>query len=120
MRFDAPEMADVLFAATDATALDELPFGVIGIDEDDEVVVYNQAERDFAGLSLEAVIGKDLFAEVAPCMNNFMVAQRLDDEAAMDETIDYVLTLKMKPTNVKLRMIKSAEHDTRFILVKRA
>lgn len=32
-----------------------------------------------AGLLLESVIDEDLFNTVAPCMNNFLVAQKFED-----------------------------------------
>lgn len=117
MQFDAPETADALFSLNAPEEADSFEFGVIGLNEDDEVVVYNTAESKFAGLPMDSVLGKDFFTEVAPCMNNYMVAQRMEDEAAVDDVIDYVLTLKMKPTNVKLRILKRDDEDLRFILV---
>jgi len=69
------------------------------------------------------VLGLPLFTVVAPCMNNFMVGQRFDEAAegseAMDDTIDYVLTLRMRPTKVKLRLIASPGSATRYVLVNR-
>ena len=45
------------------------------------------------------MLGRPLFTQVAPCLNNFMVAQRFEDAAdegsELDDTIDYVLTLRM-------------------------
>ena len=70
---------------------------------------YNAFESKAAGLSLQRVIGNDLFTVVAPCMNNYLVAQRFEDAAEggsrLDATIDYVLTLRMRPTKVKLRLL---------------
>ena len=40
-------------------------------------------------------------------MNNYLVAQRFIDEPEIDDTIDFVLTLRMRPTPVKLRLLKS-------------
>ena len=59
------------------------------------------------------VVGQPLFTVVAPCMNNYLVAQRFEDAAAtgtvLDATIDYVLTLRMRPMKVHLRLLASAE-----------
>ena len=99
--------------------MDELPFGVIGFDASGTVQVYSLAESRMAGLSPDKVVGKHIFAVVAPCMNNFMVAQRFEDEQELDATIDYVLTLKMRPTPVKLRMLKSAGITRRYLLIQR-
>ena len=117
MRFDDPDMLNFLVKASDAGTLDELDFGVIGFNEDDEVTDYNAFEANAAGLSKSGVLERDLFTEVAPCMNNFMISGRFDDEDEIDEVIDYVLTLKMKPTKVRLRLLKSPSRPERFILL---
>jgi hypothetical protein len=69
------------------------------------------------------VLGQPLFTNVAPCLNNFMVAQRFedaqDDGAALDDTIDYVLTLRMRPVKVKLRLLAEPGSDQRYVLVQR-
>jgi hypothetical protein len=70
-------------------------------------------------LSPKRVLGKHFFEEVAPCMNNFMVAQRFDDEDALDDILPYVLTLRMRPTPVRLRLLKAAGCVTRFVLIER-
>ncbi len=91
LQFDNVPLAD-LNAATRET-LDALPFGVIGFAADGRVTVYNAFESAGAGLRAANVLGRHLFDEVAPCMNNFMVAQRFEDEATLDATLPYVLTL---------------------------
>ena len=111
-----------LQGATDA-ALDALPFGVIGFDSQGIVQRYNQWESQAAGLSPQRVLGHALFTVVAPCMNNFMVAQRFDDAAAagepLDAVIDYVLTLRMRPVKVKLRLLAAPGQTMRYVLVER-
>ena len=107
---------------TDAE-IDTLDFGVIGIDAANVVRRYNACESRMAGLSLQRVLGHPLFTVVAPCMNNFMVAQRFEDAAAggqpLDATIDYVLTLRMRPVKVKLRLLAQPGEGTRYVLVMR-
>jgi photoactive yellow protein len=109
---------DKLNQAT-AASLDDFPFGIIRFGEDHLVNAYNAFEAGNAGLSPGRVIGKHVFEEVAPCMNNFMVAQRFADEAELDTIIPYVLTLRMRPTRVRLRLIKSARGNNRLLLVDR-
>ena len=103
--------------------LDALTFGVIGMDEVGVVERYNSFESKAAGLSRERVIGQSLFAAVAQCMNNFMVAQRFDDALAngttLDAAIDYVLTLRMRPDKVKLRLLAAPGVAIRYVLVQR-
>jgi len=107
-----------------AEALDALDFGVIGFDAEGLVQRYNAFESKAAGLSPERVLGHALFTVVAPCMNNFMVAQRFDDAqqtgTTLDDTIDYVLTLRMRPVKVKLRLLASPAEKIRYVLVYRA
>jgi len=99
--------------------LDELPFGVIGMSADGIARLFNAAESRLSGLSPASVIGADFFQTVAQCMNNFMVAQRFEDEAELDATIDFVLTLRMRPTPVRLRMLKGVAAQRRYILIQR-
>ena len=103
--------------------LDALDFGVIGIDANAVVQRYNSFESKAAGLSSQRVLGQALFTVVAPCMNNFMVAQRFDDALAsgstLDATVDYVLTLRMRPVKVKLRLLAAPGGASRYVLVQR-
>ena len=120
--FDARGLADVLDASSQEQ-IDTLDFGVIGFDAAANVQRYNAFESQAAGLSPQRVIGEPLFTNVAPCLNNFLVAQRFEDaleEASeLDDTIDYVLTLRMRPIKVKLRLLASANSGTRYVLVQR-
>ena len=117
MNFANSSIRDLDAAPRDT--LDELPFGVIGFDAGGTVDLYSAAESRMAGLSPDKVLGKHIFGVVAPCMNNYLVAQRFEDEPELDATIDYVLTLKMRPTPVKLRMLKSAGAARRYLLIQR-
>ena len=120
------EQADLLSALADCTQdqLDALGFGVIGFDAAGVVRQYNRFESAASGLSPQRVLNADLFSTVAPCMNNFMVAQRFEDAAAageaLDDTIAYVLTLRMRPTRVKLRLLADPARTMRYVLVERA
>ena len=120
--FDTPALAELLDASSQ-DQLDALDFGVIGFDADTIVQRYNAVESQAAGLSPQRVIGEPLFTNVAPCLNNFMVAQRFEDAAdegsELDDTIDYVLTLRMRPVKVKLRLLASADGANRYVLVQR-
>lgn len=99
--------------------VDALPYGVVGLDPAGSVEVYNVTESRLAGIPQSMVLGWHYFAETAQCMNNFMVAQRFEDEAEIDDIIDYVLTLRMRPTPVRLRLLKSASAARRYLLIQR-
>lgn len=118
----AEQFTTVLFKdliAADGQSLDNYSFGIIGFGADYIVTLYNALESASSGLNPTRVIGKHFFEEVAPCMNNFMVAQRFQDEPELDAVIPYVLTWRMRPTPVRLRLIQSRKADTRFVLVER-
>ena len=103
--------------------INALEFGVIGFDDECIVRLYNSYESKMAALPLESVIDADYFNSVAPCMNNFLVAQKfedaIDDKVNLDEVMDYVLTLKMKPTRVKLRLISGPQLPLNYLAILR-
>ncbi len=107
----------------DNEALDELDFGVIGFDADGIVRRYNRFEATAAGLARERVAGRSLFTAVAPCMNNGMVAHRFERAAASGEALDatfpYVLTLRLRPVAVRLRLLADPSATHRYVLVER-
>ncbi len=114
--------ADIRLADIDGLAdqeLDVLPFGVIGLSADCLVEIYNQTESRLAGLSGDIVIGSHFFLTTAQCMNNFMVAQRFEDEAELDAIIDFMLTFRMRPTPVRLRLLQCRAIQRRYILIER-
>lgn len=120
--FDDAQVLPALASAS-AAELDLLEFGLIGFDAEGVVRAYNAYESKCAGLSADRVMNHPLFTVVAPCMNNFLVAQRFEDAAAaalhLDATIDYVLTLRMRPVKVKLRLLADPALALRYVLVLR-
>jgi photoactive yellow protein len=122
LSFDQADLLDQLNAMDDA-ALDLVTFGVIGFDDQGMVRRYGAAESRMAGLGRHQTVGLPLFSVVAQCMNNFLVAQRFDDSQAaglaLDETVDYVLTLRMKPVRVKLRLLSAPAQALRYVCILR-
>ena len=120
--FEQADIAERLTAADD-DALDMMQFGIIGFDEQTVVHRYNTFESKLAGLDKSRVLGHPFFTSVAPCMNNFLVAQRFEEALAtgdsLDATLDYVLTLRMKPIKVKLRLLAEPGHLMRYVLILR-
>ena len=122
MSFDDVDLLERLLACSPAD-LDVLTFGVIGFDAEAIVTTYNAPEARWAGLVQGDVIGTNMFEIVAPCMNNFLIAEQFKDaleiEGTMDETLEYVLTLRMRPTPVILRLLARHGILTRYILICR-
>lgn len=103
---------------SDPDALDALPFGVSGLNEERTVEIHNKTESRLADLDADTVLGRHFFTAVAPCMNTFIVAEGFEEETDLDETIDYILTVRMRPTSVKLRMLKGSGVTRRCLFVQ--
>lgn len=117
---ESAHLAELLDAQS-PEAMDVLGFGVIGFDLDEIVVVYNAFESARAGIGKERVLGRNVFTDVAPCTNNFLVSQRyrdaLEQGVDLDEQLDYVFTLRMAPTPVRLRLLATADAPRRYLVV---
>lgn len=117
--FEDPRLAKYLDEVRDdPAAYDTLEFGLIAMDLEGTVVAYNEHESRFAGISPERVIGTMFFTDVAPCTNNYLVSGRFEDELNLDEIIDYVFTVKMRPTPVRLRLLKDDRAGRQYLAVK--
>jgi photoactive yellow protein len=120
--FEQTDLLPIL-EGLDDTGLDSLDFGVIGFNSDNVVCRYNAYESRAAALAPEKALGLHVFTGLAQCMNNYLVAQRFDDSKSsgetLDVTIDYVLTWRMRPTKVKLRMLYSPEYPVQYVLLHR-
>lgn len=116
MNIDAPDLLPNLEAA-DTAALDAADFGIVRMEADGTVLAYNTYESRLSGLSPDGVVGKHFFTQVAPCTNNFMVAERYAEPGALDVKVDYVFTYKMKPTKVRLRLLRRADAVEQYLVV---
>ncbi len=120
--FHSPELPSRLADLT-AEQLDGLAFGLIGFDADDRVQAYNRLEAAATGLDPLRVRGLNVFTELAQCMNNFLVAERFrsarEQLLALDETLPYTLTWRMRPTPVRLRLIWAPGAALAFIALER-
>lgn len=115
--FEAVAISDL--EAMSLEERDALPFGVIGFGADTIVQTYNATEARMSGLDPSTVVGVPFFDAVAQCMNNFMVAQRFEDEPRIDDIVPFVLTLRMRPTKVRLRLLAEPAAPRRYILIER-
>lgn len=114
--FESANLLNRLDLMDDET-LDHLKFGIIRFDKTDKVIFYNKTESQASLLPLTKVLGRNFCATVAPCMNNYMVATRFELEPELDAVIDYVLTLRMRPTPVKMRLLASQSSPNRYVVI---
>ena len=102
--------------------LDNLAFGAIQLDKDGKILSYNATESEITGRRPEDVIGKNFFAEVAPCTNRpefrgvFFEGVKNDN---LNTMFEYVFDYKMNPTKVKVHMKKALIVETYLMMVKR-
>jgi photoactive yellow protein len=101
-------LIDQLDAADDA-ALDALTFGVVAMSEDGTVTGYNIEESHLSGLARENVVGRNFFSSVAP---------RFKTEPVLDVVIDYVFTAYIRPTAVRLRLLKQPSRRRMYLAVE--
>jgi len=116
--FSEPGLIDKLELLGDAE-LDTLNFGVVKMDLDGRIVSYNLYESEGAGLSRERVLTRNFFAQIGPCTDNALVAGRFRGAVELDAELDYVFTLRMQHTPVRLRLLKSASAASMYLLVRR-
>ena len=102
--------------------MDALEFGLIGMDAATVVRLYNAHEARRASLAPSRMLDRPLFTVAAPCMNNYLVAQRFADALAdnlpLDVTLDYVLTALMRPVKVRLRLLATPGATLRYVAVQ--
>lgn len=114
--FDDPSLLDALEGAS-LVDTDALDFGLIVMDRAGTVTWYNAFESTRAGIGCEHVLGRNFFFAVGPCTNNYLVAQRYIDEPDLDDFVDFVFTLRMKPTPVRLRLLARAGSERQYLAV---
>lgn len=115
LSFDDPKLPDRLLTVSEEELL-QAPFGLVKMSGEGTVLLYNEAEARLSGLTTDETVGRNFFIDVAPCTNNFMVAERYKEDP-LDTVVEYVFTYAMEPTEVSLRLIRRGA--TLFLLVRR-
>lgn len=101
---------------------DQQPYGIVKLDDDGNVQMYNRWESEMAGVEPMAAEGRNFFTQVAPCTNNRLVFGKFKEGVAngsLDLEYNYTFTYKMRPTNVKLRILCHAPGRSHFVLVSK-
>lgn len=102
-----------------STLFEALPVGVVVLDAQGQVVVYNREEERLAQRSRERVIGRRFFHEVAPCMNvkelglNF---ERNVGREPLDVAIEFSFPFPFlaQPRDVSVRMLSFAVDEASY------
>jgi photoactive yellow protein len=102
---------------------DEQDFGIVKVDDAGVIQLYNKYESELAGIEPKDAEGKNFFTQVAPCTNNRLFYGRFKDGVAGDNlnvALPYTFTYKMRPTNVKIHLLRDKPSKTNWVFVKRA
>jgi photoactive yellow protein len=118
---DTPDLARRLSAMT-PEAIDALAFGAIRLDAGGTVTFYSARERANSGLRRE-VVGRNFFADIAPCMQRPEVSGRIERARAsgtLDVAFDFVSDLPSGERDVALRarLLSTGDGGT-WILLQR-
>jgi photoactive yellow protein len=79
--FDTPNLAEAV-EALPAHKLDDLPFGVVCLDAQGIVRVYNKTRAEQGGRGVMPTKGLSYFADVAPCLDNGYFKGRIEKARA--------------------------------------
>ena len=101
---------------------DNANFGIVKVDDQGQILLYNKYESDLAGVSVASAEGKNFFTQVAICTNNRLFFGIFKDGVTsghLDASFNYVFTYKMKPTNVMIQLYRDQATSTNWIFVKK-
>ena len=106
------------------TELDDLPYGVIKLNQSGTILQYNAAEAFITGRDAAHVIGKNFFTEVAPCTNTPEFYGKFVEgfeKKFLNTVFNYLFDYNMTPVSVKVHMVlaKWAQEYEMWVMVKR-
>ena len=105
LNVDEPDLAATVETLT-ADEIDALPFGVVRLDADFNVIFFSAAERQLSGFRKEAE-GRPFFLEIAPCLNTDRWRGRIDAALArgtLDISFDHMADLPSGARDVELHV----------------
>ena len=103
-----------------AAELDQLPFGMIQLDEHGRILKLNAIESRLAALDARAQIGKQFFTEVAPCTKVQAFYGRFRDGVAhesLDATFAFHFAFRQNPRDVTIRLVYSRRTRSVWVIV---
>lgn len=101
--------------------LNRADFGIIKIDDDGQILFFNQYESELSGVAPEEAVGKNFFTEIAPCTNNRLFRGRFKKglrKDNLDETFTYTYTYRMRPTLVTIHLYRDSR-GANWIMVQK-
>ena len=105
---------------SDADAAD---FGVVKVDDQGNIQLYNRYESQLAGIAPNAAEGKNFFTQIAPCTNNGLFFGSFKKGVAagnLNVAFPYTFTYKMTPTNIRAHLYRDQASGTNWVFVAKA
>jgi photoactive yellow protein len=108
----------------DRARFDDLPFGVIEVDRDGRILLYNRWEEELADRRRTQVLGRLFFSEVAPCTGVAEFEGRFREMVAADqpsrEELDFVFQFPGTKRLVNIVLAWAPVWGRGFILVRQS
>ncbi|MEQ8410964.1 MAG: hypothetical protein RIC51_08120 [Erythrobacter sp.] len=101
---------------------DAADFGIVKVDDEGKIELYNHYEAELAGVTPAAAEGRNFFTEIAPCTNNKLFYGRFKSGVEADDLdaeFNYTFTYKLRPTNVAIHMKRDKESKSNWVFVKK-
>lgn len=102
--------------------IDQLPFGIVKVDLEGTILLYNHAEEGITGRKSSEVLGRNFFKDVAPCTGTSFFYGEFQEgvkRGNLNVAFDYLLDYSMTPTRVHVRMKMGFHCRDVFIYIKR-
>lgn len=107
----------------DDRALDDLPFGVVCLDERMTVVRMNRAESQASGIQRWRAVGRDFFRDVAPGPTNRRLAEHIAAFAtgeAPTSPIDHTFPRRAGADSTTIELKRGRRTDRVYLCIHRA
>lgn len=119
--FDTPQLARAVESLS-PNEIDQLPFGVVKLDSDKAVKVFNKTEREYSGFGERPALERLFFIDVAPCMNNGYFKGRIERAIAagkLDVVFTFIGDFSDRDRELTVRA-QPAQDGGLWIFIKRA
>jgi photoactive yellow protein len=106
----------------DDTALDELPFGVVCLNERMTVVRMNRTESERSGIQRWRAIGRDFFGDVAPGPTNQALAEQVAafvTKRGATSTIEHTFKRRYGEDKATIELVRGRSTGRVYLCIRR-
>jgi len=123
MRAFIPPTVLERLAELSQSVADKQSFGIIALNKQAIVKIFNETESRLSGLSKAEVMGRNFFTEVAPCTASRLFRGRFrqgQNDGALDEHFYYTFTYRIRPISAHVHMLYNPQQNPLlFIFIDR-